>query len=139
MDELVVVAPSRLGQRQAEEAFDRAEPYQIVRIPALNGALFAHIWGFWAKRLVQKYGITQVFHAQWQTANPSIALHQGQHISSFFIALHGRELLFNPFAGFVGLRNWYSHQMAKTLSTAHHIFSNSHYSASLVDQAGIQT
>lgn len=139
VDDFAVLTVARKGFKDVEEAFDQTLPYKVYRTPAKTGASLGFLWQRNCPSFLKKHAFTHIFHAQWQTAIPSIRAKANGSIAAYYVALHGRELLFNPYKNWPFLGTWYQERMKQSLSGATKVFSNSHFSASLVHRANIQT
>lgn len=130
---LEIVAPAHPG---AEEV-DRRAPFTINRVwgrpDLLPGTAFPTVL-----HRTRHLRPDVTLHAQWQTVGTS-ALTQWttgrpHHIAC---AAHGRELLFNPFASFPGLRPAYERLRRGLLKWPDVFFPVSHYTAGLLHERGV--
>jgi len=85
---ITVLAPSHCGSR----AFDRAQPFPVVRYPAGHTSLFGATTPTAVPALCVLSGTRAVLHGQWTTALGSLLARRLGLIDGYFVAAHGREL-----------------------------------------------
>lgn len=134
---VVVVTVSQSKFQEEEKIFDAAQPFIIERIKAPNPILLAVLIKSRLKGLVAKYRIDTLFHSQWLTAVKSCKLKAKGAINNVFVAIHGRELVFNPYQSVPFLAQWYRAKMRYVFKNCTHIFSNSNYTASVLNDIGL--
>lgn len=138
VEEFAVLTISRKAYKAQEADFDATLPYTVYRMPAHSGAILPYFWQMSCPSFLKQHAFTHIFHAQWQTAIPSIRAKKYGRIKDYFVALHGRELLFNPYQGWPLFQQWYEFRKKKALMGATEVYSNSHFSGSLVSKSNIQ-
>lgn len=130
--EVVVLCP----QREGSAAIDRAAPFEVVRtrIPCDTFALSG-----WAAALpiVRRRRIDAVFLAQWQTGPSLLRARAAGRVRRLFVAAHGRELLFAPFAAAPPVQAACDRMRLRVLREADALFPVSRYTAGLITRIGV--
>lgn len=135
--EVIVLTVSQKKQLDLEQSFDSQLPYEVARISVSNPILLGHKIKQKLASLVQRYRVSHVFHSQWQTALPSLKLKKQGKIAQVSVAVHGRELLHNPYEYVPLIKSHYTSKRCKVFKKCDYIFSNSHFVANLVHQLPI--
>jgi phosphatidylinositol alpha-1,6-mannosyltransferase len=89
---------------------------------------------FKLSELVEQYEIDVLFHSQWLTAVKACQLLKEGKVKQVNIAIHGRELVFNPYKSIPFLRERYRAKMRYVFNYCSHIFSNSHFTANTLNR-----
>jgi phosphatidylinositol alpha-1,6-mannosyltransferase len=135
--EVIVVTVSQKNQAEQEARFDKMLPYKVIRFDVANPILLGQKLKKNLASLINEHQVNCVFHSQWQTAKTSIALKIQGLLSHVFVAVHGRELLFNPYASVPFMAGYYSAKMRKVFNNCDQVFSNSRYVAALLNDLGL--
>jgi phosphatidylinositol alpha-1,6-mannosyltransferase len=131
--EVIVVTVSQKKQVDEENVFDTTLPYKVIRLETSNPIFLTRKLKKWLPSLIDKYNIDCVFHSQWQTASTSIKLKNEGKLAKVFVAVHGRELLFNPYAKVPFFAGNYRAKMLNVFNNCDQVFSNSRYVAALLN------
>lgn len=127
-DDFAVICPAKHNALSIDKQLD----YPVYRIPLLNNTHLYYALRRKLNGIVQKHKPDATFHAQWHTALAASRLRDTGKLNKVFCAVHGRELIFNPFDRIPVLRNMYSAWMRNSLSCTDHLFPVSAYSQSLL-------
>lgn len=132
VEELVVVCPRQRGSA----AVDRAAPFPVIRtrVPCDLLALGARAA---IMPIVRRRRIDAVFLAQWQPGPSLLGPRRAGRIPRLFVAAHGRELLFAPFAGAPRLQAACDRLRRDVLAGADALFPVSRYTAGLIRRIGV--
>lgn len=123
---VVVLCPQQAGSA----AIDRDAPFEVVRtrIPCDTFA----ITGFAAALpIVRRHRLDTVFLAQWQTGPSLLRARRAGRLGRLFVAAHGRELLFRPFAAAPPAQAVCDRWRRRVLREADALFPVSRYTAGL--------
>ncbi|MEZ4381271.1 MAG: glycosyltransferase family 4 protein [Nannocystaceae bacterium] len=131
LEHVVVLAPR---QRDAAR-FDARAPFPVVRtrIPCdlLSVSARAAVMP-----IVRRHRIDAVFSAQWQPTPSLLGLRSSGQIPRLFVAAHGRELLFAPFAAAAPIQNACDRLRSRVLREADALFPVSRFTADLISRVG---
>lgn len=127
-----VIAPYKEQSAQVDHKLS----YPVYRIRCEN-----HFLGLKsmlsAPALLAKNNIRQVFHTQWQTLPASVFARRLGVVDRIYVAVHARELLFNPFEGVPVLQQGYEWYKRKMLAHVDLFFPVSNFMADLLQQYGV--
>lgn len=127
-----VVAPNTEDASKTDATF----PFFVKRItstePLLGWLSLPVLPGY-----LKSQNINTVFHAQWTSLPVSVFMKKLGIIQYIFVAVHGRELLFNPLGKNTLFGKVYARYRNRMLSYVDHFFPVSNYTASLLTERGI--
>ena len=127
-----LVAPRRPGSRDV----DARAPFPVHRVTCTR-ATFAWMTALHLPVLWRRYGFDTVLGAQWQAALPALAARRFVRGLRVFVAVHGREVLTQPYAKVPGGDRMWRVARARAIREADGIFPVSRYALALVDAQGI--
>ena len=127
-----LVAPRRPGSHDV----DARAPFPVHRVTCTR-ATFAWLTAFHLPVLWRRYGFDTVLGAQWQAALPALAARRLVRGLRVFVAVHGREVLTQPYATLPGGDRFWRVARATAIREADGIFPVSRYALALVDAQGI--
>lgn len=131
-DTFCVVAPKNKAASDSDALFS----FPVKRIPSSEPLL-----GWLSLPALPGYlkseQIITVFHTQWMTLPVSVYMKKRGIIDNIFLAVHGREVLFNPFEKNTFFWKVYARYRNSMLSYVDHFFPVSNYTASLLTEEGI--
>ena len=131
-DEFIILAPDKREARVVDSQLS----YPVYRIASGNAFMgLASIPE--VPRLLEKKGIRNIFHTQWQTLPASVFAKKLGAVQKIFVAAHARELLFNPFQSIPGIGQKFATYRKWLLSQADHFFPVSSYTAGLLSNQGV--
>lgn len=134
LDDFRVLTISDKKNAAQEVQMDKTAPFPIHRIKVPDPSWMPAVLNRYFRKWCSDLGITHTYHAQWQTLGPVIKAKQKGYPVKVSCAVHGRELLFNPYSSYPFLREWYANKMKRLLSGTDLLFSNSHYTAELATE-----
>ncbi len=109
--------------------------FKIHRIKGSNSML-PYTMSFVYSKIAKEGKFDISFHSQWQTIAPAIRSKTNGYPQKIYVAVHARELLFNPYGkGMLG--RWFEKRRNKLLMKVDHFFPVSHYTAGLLEKKGI--
>lgn len=127
-----VVAPKTKAASRTDQSFS----FPVKRIystePLLGWLSFPVLPGY-----VKSQNIDTVFHTQWTSLPVSVFMKKLGIIQRIYLAVHGRELLLNPFGEHSFSGKLYARYRKKILKHVDHFFPVSDYTAELLMQEGI--
>jgi len=129
-----VVAPEKPGSKSVDEKLN----FLVFRIKIPNGLLFIALY-LKLRHLVDRYDIDATFHAQWHTVLPASSLRDKGKLKKVFSAVHGRELLFNPYQNKSVLQNIYNKYRKISLRNIDHLYPVSDFTSMELEKYGIET
>ncbi len=131
-DDLVVLAPDH--PRAAE--LDARLPFDVYRVPTTSD-WFPFQAARHAARLSRQRRLDTAFCAQWFSALPVVLMHRFGTPARVFVAVHGREVLFEPSRAPGVVRAGYNGLRRRVFADAEHLFPVSVYTGDLLREAGV--
>jgi phosphatidyl-myo-inositol dimannoside synthase len=131
-DELVVLAPDHPNAGEA----DAYLPFEVHRV-ATSTDWFPFHAARHAARLSRKRRLDAAFCAQWFSALPVMLMHRFGTPKRFFVAAHGREVLFEPYRAPEFARAGYNGMRKRVFNEAERLFPVSAYTGDLLRETGV--
>ncbi|MDZ4701435.1 MAG: glycosyltransferase family 4 protein [Rhodothermales bacterium] len=131
-DDFVVLAPDYPRARE----LDALLPFDVHRVSSSSDWFPFHAARH-AARLARRRRLDTAFCAQWFSALPVVLMHPFGTPKRLFVAVHGREILFEPnrAPGFV--RAGYNGLRRRVFAEAERLFPVSGYTGDLLREAGV--
>ena len=132
-DYFAVIAPSKPDSELTDKKLD----FPVFRFNISNSLLFLKLYRELGN-IVEENSIDATFHAQWHTILPAASLRNKGKLGKVFCAVHGRELLFNPYHKKFILENIYNRYRKNSLQKVDHLYPVSDFTSKELEKYGIE-
>ncbi len=128
-----VIAPSKPDSKLTDKKLN----FPVFRFNISNSLLFLKLYRELGN-IVEQNNIDATFHAQWHTTLPAASLRNKGKLEKVFCAVHGRELLFNPYHKKFILENIYNRYRKNSLQKVDHLYPVSDFTSNELEKYGIE-
>jgi len=128
-DDFAVLAPKISGS----ETVDATLPFEVIRVQATYDTLAFKAFPVLLKTAQRRFDTA--FHVQWTTAIATLAARPFGGPNRIYVAAHAREILLEPLSNY--LNRFYNACRRGVLARADGFLAMSHFTASLLEQAGV--